>query len=184
MRWKPWLTLAGLIASILFIFFYLGNYGFSFPPCSSYEIPLAAPDLMRTSDIVFEKQMYYVIKPHKDKKSFWETCPNNVREDAAGFIQQDNRPYETPGYQIIPIEKDTKFKLIRSTYIHAAIDFEGGKSGEHYLIRDDNGKDWYIRPIYFLNDKRWDNEAEPKWTAGYYKSGQRIGDVIIESENF
>lgn len=143
-------VIIGIMILLITIFFYSISYGFIFPPCSKYEIPLEVSDSIRTSNIIFEKQMYYVISPKKDKKDFWPTC-QNMRAEAFGFIKQNNEPYQGEGYEIIPIPLDTKFKLVRASMIggRGLTDFEGYASGDYYLLKDNSGKEWYIREQYF-----------------------------------
>jgi len=174
---KKLVVLALLCLLPFIIAAYFLTYGFGLPSCRSFETVLEASILMQTSDIIFEKQMYYVTSPSKEKSVV--TCQKTIRQQASGFLTQDNQPYDTPGYQIIPIPQNTKFTLVRMTYIEYK-GYSGESVGSYYLFKNDKGEEWYIRPIHFLNREHWGGNDESKWVAGYYKDGNRLGEVTVQ----
>jgi hypothetical protein len=169
-----------IVGSVIYFF----QYGLVFPPCSVYELDQHVPDVMKTSDMIFEKQKYYVITPEskKEKKLPFDTC-RDTREDATGQImdKDEDNFLINAGYEVISIEKGMRFRLVRRVDVHAnGIGRSlSGNWGDTYLLKDENGKEWYIDPLYFKNLDR-SNKNESKWAAGYYVGETRIGDVIVD----
>jgi hypothetical protein len=169
--------IVGIVTILVAIFLFVG-FKIFFPSCGQYETPLNVPDLMQSSDIVFEKDdMYYVEHLKRGSTKSTDSC-KNLRAEAQGVLNESNNrfapDYPPEDYKVTRVEKGTKFKLIRASKItfNGVNDFEGYKSGDYYLLKNDKGEIYYIRP------GRW---GEGK-TAGYYKNGQRTGDVIIPQD--
>jgi hypothetical protein len=173
---KVILITAGIALAPILLMTYIGVFGFSFPSlCTTKEIPIDPPTLMRDSDIVFEKEiMMFIIPPHKSHGS--SQCPQTIKEEADGLIQKSGPGYEDTDYQTITIKENTKFKFIRAAY-QSSKGYNPG-DGDFYLLQTEDGKKWYISAASFPGIPY---SGQSKWIAGYYKSDQRIGDVVVEN---
>jgi hypothetical protein len=162
-------TFAYVLAFIL-ILFYLGSYGLSFPPCSWIQTDIQAPELMKTSDIVFEKPMYYYISPPAERfqPSRFKSC-KNVRAEAKGGLTTDSVLSEY-GYKLSPVNKD-RFRLIEAVDLtgRGISDFEGSAGGRYFLLENPNGDRYYIRQLYLESGG-----------ATYYRNGVRIDRAKVD----
>jgi hypothetical protein len=177
---KRFLKIIGIPVLLFFIIGTLVTYNentHSIWSCGYAYLDLPIPDYLKESKIIFEKPVYGM-----------ENVGNRGQNCLSVFSDSDH------GTNFIGVEKNsstpdriadgTIFTVYKRVYITcgsiSCMDSGGGITGDSFLLKDQKGEIWEVDPDHF-DPKKWGAlSGRFLFKAGYYKNGERLGDVTLK----